>query len=150
MNADIQGKRYHRERANFGCAGAARSRLADFFTTGDTEEHRGRTGKIPGRGSPCSSVPPVERFWLRSINPPAPAHATLACSTSAVRARNATWGLGPRLRTSNRRMRSSRSTGSYIPLDRKTSPTVSRPRILVRLEFSTAEAWGGEVLIFSF
>jgi len=54
------------------------------------------------------------------------AYATLACSTSTARARSSTCRLGPRLRISNRRMRSSRSTGSYIPLQRKTSASVSR------------------------
>jgi hypothetical protein len=34
--------------------------------------------------------------------------------------------LGPRLRTRSRRIRSSKSTGVYIPLGRKTSARVSR------------------------
>src|SRR5205085_9052422 len=51
--------------------------------------------------------------------------------------------LGPRLRTSSRRMRSSNSMGAYIPLGRKTSAGISSWLQMVILpENKMAGVWG--------
>src|ERR1700693_4685041 len=78
-----------------------------------------------GSGAECAVQFQRGELWeaLRRATPQAAPTCPAACALDWARC-------GPRLRTSNKRIRSSNSTGAYMPLGRKRSARVSRSWIL--------------------